>query len=875
MSKHTFLIPVLMVLTLGVVLPRRLPAADEPGLPTREQLDRAFAWFDGLGFPSVKGRPFVTVSTGDADWFSEPPAKQFIPAFLLEEKGETFVVLTLGLEKAGYTKTPPGTEPMEQVYYRKADLREWATSALDSLAAGTFRDRPLGRRELGKNGRVFALARHCASHGHLDLASRLCAHLLKQSHAGTPIKDVVERDFEWFITRRAFDAQGDLSLSRPEVLERFRVYLRAFPDEFPEACRKDMDLLEQMIKEDEEHARKQTKPLEKMTQQERIAELIWRLRDQRGYKFSNPGTVDFFVERYGQDPDTPKFPASQLLDIGLDAVPRLVEAMTDTRFTRAMDPDWGQDYRVGDCAWVILQEIAARDFGWDQTKTVDQVGKETIAAAQAKVRKWLADFQKKGEKQMLIEGTAAGDESSPKQAARLIEKYPEAALKAVTEGARNAEGWTRERLVQTAAALPGDGPVPFLLEEMNAGEAPVLAATALLKRGRPEAVPAMIALWNKEKTRQGSSDLIAFLASCGDPAGVRALGKDFGTLPVATRFSIISALGPRGGSVLFVTAGGEGPALPQEESRKQATDTAAQEVLIAALDDTEAYWGCRGTWNGKGFTDPRVCDMAGLVVSMRWPKKCFFDIDASLFERNVARVVLQNVWRKEHGLAELPLPERRKPPEIAPEVAAPLFARLKAARTDQERRKAAAAIEAHGLLALPPALRHLDGLEKDAEVRPTLEDLARRLSCIVAEATFTKDSVKPDEEFRKVIEDLRGKPLTADAFMGVLYHVVRRLPPGTVGIRLEAVREDDGAGVTLKASLLGEDYRPHGSPWSCDESVEIGGKYAGGKRGAAARSFLLEGIAHAELIAGIAKALNAPVKERFRITATIARAKEE
>ena len=43
----------------------------------------------------------------------------------------------------------------------------------------------------------------------------------------------------------------------------------------------------------------------------------------------------------------------------------------------------------------------------------------------------------------------------------------------------------------------------------------------------------------------------------------------------------------------------------------------------------------------------------------------------------------------------------------------------------------------------------------------------------------------------------------------------------------------------------------------------------------AGRSFLLEGIAHAEFIAGIAKALDAPAKERFRITATVARAKEE
>jgi len=879
---------------VGMLLPGVLPAADEPPLPTPGELDRAFAWFDGLGLPSVKGCRFVVVATGNSVWNTDPPVKEFFPGFLLKEKGDEFVILTLGLEKMKYNKTPPGTPVLEQVYYEEADLRKFATAVLDSLGAGTFRGQDFGwadvRSALGRNGVVFALARQCAIQGHLDLAQRLYAMSLKEYNpafkniaaAREPREDRVKRDFEWFMRDRAFDAQGDTSLSRPEVLERFRLYVHNFPDSLPDECAKHMKLLEQMIKEDEEHVRKPTKPPEKMTREEGIAELIWRLRDQGGYKVSNPGTVDFFVERYldwtGGPAPAEKCPASQLLDIGIDAVPQLVEAMTDTRFTRAADPDWGQHYRVGDCAWVILQEIAGRDFGWDQGKTVDDLDKETVTAAQAKVRRWLAEFRKKGEKQMLIEGTTAGDESSPFQARRLVEKYPDAALTALAAGARNSAGRTREELVGIAGELPGDGPVPFLLEEMNNGKdhvSRVTAAAALLKRGRPEAVPAMIALWEEEKRKESPSDLIGFLAFCGDPLGVHALGKDFGKLSVATRFSIISALGPGGGSVLFMTNGGEGPALPQEEGRKRATEASEQELLISALDDADVYFGCSGTWNDKGFSDPRICDMAGLVLSMRWPKRYVFDIEASEFERNVARVAVKNIWRKEHGETPLALPERPKLPQIAPEVATALFARLGAARTDAERRNAVAAIETHGLLALPPVLQYLERLEMGVQVRAALKDLARRLSCIVAEATFTEKSVKPDDGFRKSIEDLRAKPLTADAFMGVLYRVVGKLPPGTVGIRLEAVREDDGAGVRIHVTLLGPDHVSSGYPLGYHESVEIGGEYAGGGNGATDETFFHEEIVHEKFIAGIAKALEAPAKERFLISATLAQAKED
>ncbi|MFO8015384.1 MAG: hypothetical protein R6X20_19040 [Phycisphaerae bacterium] len=859
-------------------MPGTLPATEPSYRPTSAQLEQAFAWFDRLGFPSTRGRRLVNVATGRDDWSTDPPEKEFVRGFLLDEKGDTFVVLTLGLETMELTNTPPQTEPRRQVYYRKLDLRKAAESVLDALAAGKAREEVFRLHGLGDEGCAFVLARHCARHGHTDLASRLCASLVNGTEVGAdadnPVREAVEHTFEWFMRRRAYDAQGDPRVSRREELQRFRDYARCFPAAAGEKCKEHIALLERMVQEEEAHRRRDTPPLAELPKEERIAELIWRLRYQTGQKWSNPGTINFFADYDPEDPNEPRSPACQLRDIGLDAVPQLVDAMTNTRFTQAMDPDWGQHYRVGDCAWVILQAIAARDFGWDQTKTVAEVDEETLAAAQADVRQWLAEFKKRGEREMLIEGTATGDDSSPRQAVRLLEKYPDAALEPLTEGARKAHGWNRRRLVDFAADLPGDQPVPFLLEEMKTGEARATAATALLKRGRPEVVPALLAWWNKAKTDMPPADLIELLASCGDPRAVRALGRDFDTLPVASRFAILRALGPRADSGRFVRAGGQDEALAEDGSRKEAVETAAQDVLVGALDDTEAYWGCAGGWYGQGFADPRICDMAGLVLSMRWPDKYRFDMGASLFERNVACVALKNVWRKAHGLDALPLPEWPKPPEVAPEATRPLFAQLEAARTDSERRRALAAIETHGLLALPHVLRHLDGLERQAPASTALEDLARRLACIVEEAAFTKASLPAPEALREAVKALEGKRLTADAFAGVVDGVVDALPAEAMGVRVEAVRRAKGRGVVLTVCLLGPDYQPPGSPWTYDGRVEIDGKYVGGEMGAS-RRVSYKGASHEDFIAAVAKALDARATQRFRIVVTIGRAKQK
>ena len=162
------------------------------------------------------------------------------------------------------------------------------------------------------------------------------------------------------------------------------------------------------------------------------------------------------------------------------------------------------------------------------------------------------------------------------------------------------------------------------------------------------------------------------------------MGSGFEKRPVDVRVQILSAIGDA-----------DGPT-------PKAAAEAAEALLVGALDDTEERSGMSGSWNGKSFADPRVCDIAGHVLHQRWPKRYRFDMAASLTERDQQRVVAGNGWRQRRGMPTRPLPRR---PVIAPVGAAnidPRVARLRQATTAAERQAAREQLVALGLGALAP-----------------------------------------------------------------------------------------------------------------------------------------------------------------------------
>src|SRR5581483_5181569 len=213
-------------------------------------------------------------------------------------------------------------------------------------------------------------------------------------------------------------------------------FLKNFPDsEYQPRAQETAALLFQILAEDREHARKAGPPLEQLGKKERIAELIFRLRDQNGHQWSQPGSCDVFMTADGKEDS----PAHRLVRFGYDAVPQLIEALDDQRFTRSVG--FHRDFyfshhvlRVGDAALQVLEHIAHRSF-YRRGHTNEAMVKDgKTATVKAAVRAWYAELQKKGEKRLLREAVECGDEQSYYQGERLLEKYPGEAAAALIKG---------------------------------------------------------------------------------------------------------------------------------------------------------------------------------------------------------------------------------------------------------------------------------------------------------------------------------------------------------------------------------------------------------------------------------------------------------
>lgn len=411
-----------------------------------------------------------------------------------------------------------------------------------------------------------------------------------------------------------------------------------------------------------------------MSPTEQAAEAIYQLR--------NLGYVMWIMcNRYPLDARTTDgkeaiTPVHRLVDLGPAAIPRLIEVVDDRRFTRSMfQTHHGQTppkvMRVGDVAARILGHLSGQNF----FPRKNDAGKLVDGTTRQQAEAWWAEMQRKGEKQQLIEATSAGDEAGCAAARILVEKYPDAALDAIKSGLRATKHpGVRSQFVEVAGLLPGDTPVDFLKSQLAPASglyAQLKAAEALFTRGQPDAVPAMIKAWQKVQPRLPANDgdaysevgrLITFLAKSGAAPAIEALAHPAKTVPVDVRLAIVRVFLPfpkNGGS----SSGGPGvnvdadiPNLPAGEA-----GFAIERLLIAALDDPERRSEMKGSYNEVSYEDPRVCDMAALVLSQRWPEKYQFQWAADSKERDTQIGRTRDRWRSENGLrlrSVLPAPAR-------------------------------------------------------------------------------------------------------------------------------------------------------------------------------------------------------------------------
>jgi hypothetical protein len=809
----------------------------------------AVAWFHTLGYPDLSKAKLVKVATGGSWTDSAGQHKSFRTAFLIKTEGDSFTVFNLDLKTESFKKSPKNTPENQRVNFEECDLKKSVDAYLKSLSKSDNTDdrgQFLGESLRG-GAELFLVGYVCARQGHIDQALKMMQQTRKRYAEGIApgnakslrqylideIADSLLHDAVASFTQPWFATGAELS--RKELLAKFERIAKHFPEgenaEMPEdVSRFDwkrghhthmvkyyLDRLKKMVEEDEAHAKLPLKPDKDLTKKERIAELIFRLRDQYGIQWSHPGSCDIF-DRFLESKDAPKTPAHQLVKMGYDAVPQLIDALDDERFCRAVQ--WNhfsaRVLRVGDCASMIIGRIAGRSFPDSLHASNSYERNKEVVEMKEKIQSWWKEFQKKGERQMLIEATRSGDWNSIESGRMLQERYPDSALDALNKGIAAArEDWVKTSLTRTIAKLKGNEALKVLRELLKTGSlvARVAAANELLGKGIDDGIEPLIGEWHRSLTitsrDEGTDELTRFLAHCDRPEAIKALGKDLHKRPIGVRREVVSEV---------VSAAGL-----KEKPAPLAVVAARDELLVRALADEEQCWGLSMSWSGGASAhDPRLCDLVARELSELWKQPAGFDISAPVRVRDRQRVELQNTWRKKQGLPPLPMPTVKTIKRMPDKDVMPKLLALLSSADDAEREKAQRAIELLGLPALPAAKEMLTKT-KDEPAFSNLQETVNRLASIVDEIRFGQDSAEPSKELRRKINAFKGKPLDTDALGNLTVAFSKSMPQGTSGIEVTIAREGDDTGLTLGVTIVKGKVPPIGAQlgWSHNESISV------------------------------------------------------
>ena len=635
-----------------------------------EEARTNFQWFNSLGFSDVKDCQFVRVATGWWGSFgNNPPQNHYENAFLLTNDSTQFTYLTLDLFKRSSIKSTNGTPEYQRVGFNQLNWKGEAESLLDAYAKHKIETvtTPGLDERISKRVSIFIFAWGCWRNGFNSEAERLY-QLAKKLRYGSAEVDVehfqlvLEQDISYAMIWRAVIDFGYPSISRPQLLREFQTIVTDYPHSKQQGrAKQTIAMLERMIDEDEAHAKTAPKNLSELPIDDRVRELIFQLRDQHGEQSGQPGWCDIFDDWRG----VTNSPAHQLVKIGYPAVPQLISALEDATFTRSVG--YWRDFTfshnvltVGDCAMEILGRITGKYF-YVPTHSAGYMSTDGKVAETHKLAEaWWAEFQKKGEKELLVEGVEAGDENASPQASLLVARYPDVAATALSKGIHNATNAVaeaslseqmrarknaniRKRLIEIFQKWDSSAAQTFLQNELHEGNdgSRVSAAEILVQNNRKEVIKIMIREWQSSpdyrvENDQGWTECARFLASVDSPEAIAALGQNLQERPLNTRMAIVHNVGE--GGTLW------GETRPISERSAPARE-AIELLLVTCLDDTGRQLGDSGPRMGRHYRDVRICDMAGYYLDQLWPDRYHFDLSGSAEIRDQQRLECQKVWR--------------------------------------------------------------------------------------------------------------------------------------------------------------------------------------------------------------------------------------
>jgi hypothetical protein len=444
------------------------------------------------------------------------------------------------------------------------------------------------------------------------------------------------------------------SRPRPELIKQYQV-LAAIPlHPYAKRIEEEQRAYQSLFAEDRKWKEPDANTLAQRTPQQKAAYWMYHLRDLRRTGHDSTGACHLLWRQF-LDPPGPN-PAIELMNLGYDALPEVIAHLDDLRPTRCKESvGWrGAAYLLtyGDCCEQIFSAVT----GVRLSQSGFGEARASKGEHKARAEKWWQDFQKKGEKQVLIEATAGGGDAWV-QADRLAKKYPKDALAALATGIRATDNeQSRWDLLGVMRTLKDERVVAFLREELKGASLRCRAGAAmgLLERGQDDGVAVLAKEWESldlkdfsrthyawgEKVfdRAGVDAVVQALAKSGKVAGVSALEKRMASLPAPFKQSIIGYLGEADKDFA-----GKAPSAD--------LNAAIDRLLVGCLDDRTKNDQVSGTKRDNSntyrqYAYPRTCDVAAEVLVARWKQPQLFDFFGTVENRDAQIVGLKRIWQK-------------------------------------------------------------------------------------------------------------------------------------------------------------------------------------------------------------------------------------
>ena len=827
-------------------------------LKTEKEL---IAWLDELGYQDLSKAAVVNVATGQ--WYKsgdEPEKNTYIIGFLTAEEGENFTVVDLTGEQTTYAKKV-NVAPFEAVFFERLDLKEVVKARLESEKKNKPDDHwaRFGEMTSEPFETVF-LARACASQGlnkeaHelFELANRQWKE--RDREKAISLIEFLKKDQAHTRMWRAVLAFGTPKISRPKLLAQFEDITKHFPEsKHVERAQKTVDLLKKMIEEDKAHAAKQILPLDELEGEALIAELIYQLRNQNGQQWSQPGACNIFLDERGEES-----PAAKLVTLGFPAVPQLIEVLEDQGFTRSVGYHRNFYFshhvlRVGDCAERILCRIAGRSF-YQRTYTNGAMAKDGQATSIKKqIEAWWKEVKTKGEEQVLIEAVMTGDDNSSNQAQVLVKKYPDSAVEAIRKGlAKSTREWTSKRLIAVLAQHGSDKAEELIRQQLlNGKKLPIriTAAQALMRTGRSQlAIERMLHEWKNyspDATRDYSFDdpegqIAVFLLHAGSSQAVKSVTERFPELLARTKFEVINSLSDA------------------DLNLDQAYVDAVEAFLVESLQATDEV-SMSGSYGDQSFSNPRVCDIAGYVLTKNWPEIYSCRLDGTERERDAERFTAINHWRSANGLKPIKVSKPFVVKLIPNEITAPLIEKIASNESKDACEKALKQLAKLGPGAIEAAEKLSSKIEDSHPFAKQVRQLTMDLPNTITVTSMDNKSETVTQAWLVKVPQLKGQTFSSEMLIGLLTEFAKERP--CAGIRVKAIRDGNDNGVELNVEWIGTPAKRGGSQqsWNKDVNVMLGRQHLNHSVGSSSLDYATKSGSYGDLKAAVDKSLASPDK---------------